>query len=49
MAGDTNEIDLDDAFGIASFLVATKRVPPAGEWVDALIDEREAAVMEGFF
>ena len=49
MAGETEAIDLDEAFGIASFLIATRRVPPIGEWVDALIDEQQSNVMEGFF
>jgi hypothetical protein len=49
MAGETDAIDLDDAFGIASFLVATGRVPPVTQWVDALIAEEQANMMEGFF
>lgn len=49
MAGETEAIDLDDAFGIASFLVATNRVPPPSSWIDALIEEEQSNVMEGFF
>lgn len=49
MAGETEAIDLDDAFGLASFLIATKRAPHPGEWVDALIEEQQSDVMEGFF
>ena len=48
-AGETEQIDLEDAFGIASFLVSTGRVPPPGQWVDALVEEDQANVMEGFF
>lgn len=49
MAGETEAIDLDDAFGIASFLVAIKRVPPPSEWVDAMVEESLSNTMEGFF
>lgn len=49
MAGENEEIDFDDALGIASFLVATRRAPPASEWVDALIEEQQSNAMEGFF
>ena len=49
MAGETVEIDLEDAIGIASFLVATGQVPPVSRWVDAIIDEDRANAMEAFF
>jgi hypothetical protein len=49
MAGETDEIDLEDAIGIASFQVATGRVPPATVWVDGLIQTQQHNVMEGFF
>ena len=49
MAGETDEIDLEDAIGIASFQVATGRVPPAGAWVEGLIQARQQDSMEAFF
>ena len=49
MAGETEEIDLDDAIGIASFQVATGQVPPAGAWVDGLLQARQQDFMEAFF
>jgi hypothetical protein len=49
MAGETNEIDLEDAIGIASFQVATGRVPPASAWVDCLIQVHQQDFMEAFF
>lgn len=49
MAGETDEIDLEDAIGIASFQVATGRVPPASVWVDGLIKTHQQDVMEAFF
>jgi hypothetical protein len=49
MAGETEEIDLEDAIGIASFQVAMGRVPPASSWVDGLIQARQEDSMEAFF
>lgn len=49
MAGETEEVDLDDALGIASLMIAAGRVPAPSEWVDALIEEEQSHVMEGFF
>jgi hypothetical protein len=49
MAGETDEIDLEDAVGIASFQVAMGRVPPASAWVDGLIEARQQDFMEAFF
>jgi len=49
MAGVTDEIELEDAIGIASFQVAMGRVPGPAEWVDGIIDQRQADAMEGFF
>ena len=49
MAGETDEIDFDDAIGIASFQVAMGRVPPAGAWVAGLIEAQQRDVMEAFF
>ena len=55
MAGVTHEddIDLEDAVGIASFQVAMGRVPAATAWVDglaeALAEERTEAFAESFF
>jgi hypothetical protein len=49
MAGVTDEIDLEDAVGIASFQVAMGRVPAPGQWVDGIIDARQADAMESFF
>ena len=49
MAGVTEEIDVEDAVGIASFLVAMGRVPAPAQWVDAMIERDAANAMEGFF
>ncbi len=53
MAGVTEEIDLEDAVGIASFQVAMGRVPAARAWVDGLAEsaaeERTEAFAESFF
>ena len=53
MAGVTDEIDLEDAVGIASFQVAMGRVPAATAWVDGLADaaseERNEAFAETLF
>lgn len=53
MAGVTDEIDLEDAVGIASFQVAMGRVPAARAWVDGLAkasaEERNEAFAESFF
>ena len=47
--GVTDEIEIEDAFGIASFLVAMGRVPPPLEWVDGVIEIAKAEAMETFF
>jgi hypothetical protein len=49
MAGETNEIDLEDALGIASFQLAMGRVPPASEWVESLGHAQQHDSMEAFF
>jgi hypothetical protein len=49
MAGETDEIDLEDAIGIASFQVAMGLVPPAGAWVEGLTQARQRDSMEAFF
>jgi hypothetical protein len=49
MAGETDEIELEDAIGIASFQVAMGWVPPASAWVDGLIQNRHMDSMEAFF
>ena len=49
MAGVNDEIEVEDAIGIASFLVATGRVPAPERWVDAIIEQDAANAMEGFF
>jgi hypothetical protein len=49
MAGETDEIDLEDAMDIASFQVATGRVPPASSWVHGLIQAKQEDSMEAFF
>ncbi len=49
MAGETDELDLEDALGIASFQVAMGRVPPAGAWVDGLIQGHQQDLMDAFF
>jgi hypothetical protein len=49
MAGETEAIDLDDALGLASFMISTGRAPHPSQWVDALIGEEQSNMMEGFF
>lgn len=49
MAGVTDEIDLEDALGIASFQVAMERVPHPSAWIDSLVESQRADAMEGFF
>jgi hypothetical protein len=49
MAGETQEIELEDAMGIASFQVAMGLVPPASAWVEGLIHARQHDSMETFF
>jgi len=49
MAGVTDEIELEDDLGIASFQVVMGRVPNPAQWVDGIIDARQADAMEGFF
>ena len=49
MAGVTDGIELEDALGLSSFLVAMGRVPPPGSWVDSVIDAQRSDAMEGFF
>jgi hypothetical protein len=45
----TDELELEDAMGLASFLVSTGRVPAPGQWVDGMIDQAKADAMESFF
>jgi len=40
VAGVKDEIALEDALGLASFLVLAGRVPPASVWVDEFVEER---------
>ena len=49
MAGESDEIDIEDAIGIASFQVAMGRVPPAGAWVEGLVQAQRQGSMEAFF
>jgi len=49
MAGVIDEIELEDALGIASFQVAMGRVPAVNSWVDGLVESQRADAMEGFF
>jgi hypothetical protein len=49
MAGETHEIELEEAIGIASFQVAMGRVPPASAWVDGLVENRHRNSLEAFF
>jgi hypothetical protein len=49
MAGECDEIDIEDAIGIASFYAATGRVPRASAWVDGLIQSQTRDDMEAFF
>jgi hypothetical protein len=49
MAGDTDEIELEEAIGIASLQVAMGRVPPANAWVDGLVENQHRNSMEAFF
>ncbi len=49
LAGVTDEIELEDALGIASFQVAMGRVPPPDTWVDGLIEQAQSDRIEAFF
>ncbi len=49
MAGVTDELELEDAIGIASFMVSVGQVPSMGTWVDGLVESSRANAMEGFF
>lgn len=49
LAGVTDEIELEDALGIASFLVAMGRVPPPSVWVDGFIEQAQSDRIEAFF
>jgi hypothetical protein len=49
MAGETGEVELEDALGIASFLQMMGRVPQPCLWVDGLVQSRREETMEGFF
>jgi len=49
VAGVTDEIDLEEAMGLASFLVMTGKVPEPGRWVGGLVEWQRANAMEGFF
>jgi len=49
MAGVTEEVELEDALGIASLLAGAGRVPAASAWVDGLVESGRADAMEGFF
>jgi hypothetical protein len=48
MAGLTGTVEFEDALGIASFLVAMGRVPPANLWVDSLVARAQDRVNESF-
>jgi hypothetical protein len=49
MAGVSDDVELEDAIGLASFQIMTGRVPAPGQWVDAIIDAAKADAMESFF
>jgi len=49
MAGERDEVELEMAMGVASFLVLTGRAPHPSAWVDSLIDSQRSDAMEGFF
>jgi len=48
VAGVTHEIDLEDALGIASFMVAAGRVPGPGRWVDGIVEQQQVEAIENF-
>ena len=48
MAGVGDEIELEEAVGIASFLVLAGRVPPATAWVESMIEGEIEAANEAF-
>lgn len=48
MAGLTGDVELEDVMGIASFMVAMKRVPPVDAWVDSLIARARDQINESF-
>jgi hypothetical protein len=43
------EVELEEAMGIASMLVAAGKVPAPGQWVDGMIEQAKSDAMEGFF
>lgn len=43
-----DELDFDEALGIASFQVMMGHVPPATAWVDGLAEQADAAKVEAF-
>jgi hypothetical protein len=45
----SDELELEDAMGLASFLVSTGKVPAPAQWVDGLLDQAAADQMESFF
>lgn len=49
MSGITDEIDVEDARGIAEFMVATGQIPPIQQWADGLIERQKVAAVEGMF
>ena len=49
MTGVTEEIDLEDAIGIAGFMVQMGRIPPSRQWVGGLIDKAKADAVESIF
>jgi hypothetical protein len=42
------EVDFEDAIGIASLLAGAGRVPPPAAWVSGLIVKRQDAINESF-
>ena len=49
MAGITDALPLEEAIGIAQFMVSTHRAPAPAEWVDGIIADGQRNRMEGFF
>jgi hypothetical protein len=49
VAGISDEVDFEDALGVASFLVASGRAPAPAQWIDSIIDQAQADAMEGLF
>ncbi len=49
MAGIRDAIDIEDARGIAEFMVMAGRIPSVDQWADGSIDQQKTQAIEGLF